>query len=287
MRILVTGGSGLFGRAFVDIVRTKTSHDIHPTYNENPVGREATFLNITDKEIVEEVIKKLQPDVVVHAAAFTNVDRCEIEKEKAYDVNVVGTKNVAETSNEISAKMIYISTDYVFDGTKGFYKEGDETNPISYYGLTKLEGEKIVQKICDDFAIARTSVIYGSNKKNFVTWIMGELEKKRQVKIVADQWVSPTLNLDLAEQVLALIEKDRKGIFHTAGGERINRYDFSLKIAEVFDFDKNLIIPTEMEKMKWIAKRPRDSSLNISKISGIKKPYKVEKSLRLLKKEIQ
>jgi len=146
---------------------------------------------------------------------------------------------------------------------------------------------RYVQETCDDFAIARTSVIYGYNKKNFVTWIIGELEKKRQVKIVADQWVSPTLNIDLAKQVLALIEKDREGIFHTAGGERINRYDFSLKIAEVFDFDKNLITPTEMGKMKWIAKRPRDSSLNISKISEIKKPYKVEESLQLLKKEIQ
>ena len=288
MKILLTGGSGLFGRAFVELVKDRTSHDIYATYNENIVdSEEAVSLDITDKKRVEEVIKKLQPDVVVHAAAFTNVDKCEVEKEKAYDVNVKGTKNVAMASNEISAKMIYISTDYVFDGTKGFYEEKDKTNPISYYGLTKLEGEKAVQEICDDFIIARTSVIYGAHKKNFATWVIKELEKGNQIKIITDQWVSPTLNVDLAEQILALIEKDEKGIFHTAGGERINRYDFVVEMARVFDFNEKLITPATSKEMNWIAKRPMDSSLNVSKISKIKKPYMVEESLRLLKKEVQ
>ena len=288
MKILLTGGSGLFGRAFVELVKDRTSHDIYATYNENIVdSEEAVFLDITDKKRVEEVIKKLQPDVMVHAAAFTNVDKCEVEKEKAYDINVEGTKNVAMASNEIGAKIIYISTDYVFDGTKGFYEEKDKTNPISYYGLTKLEGEKAVQEICDDFIIARTSVIYGAHKKNFATWVIKELREENQIKIITDQWVSPTLNVDLAEQILALIEKDEKGIFHTAGGERINRYDFVVEMARVFDFNEKLIIPATSKEMNWIAKRPMDSSLNVSKISKIKKPYMVEESLRLLKKEAQ
>jgi len=288
MKILLTGGSGLFGRAFVELVKDRTSHDIYATYNENIVdSEEAVFLDITDKKRVEEVIKKLQPDVVVHAAAFTNVDKCEVEKEKAYDVNAKGTKNVAMASNEIGAKMIYISTDYVFDGTKGFYEEKDKTNPISYYGLTKLEGEKAVQEICDDFIIARTSVIYGAHKKNFATWVIKELREENQIKIITDQWVSPTLNVDLAEQILALIEKDEKGIFHTAGGERINRHDFVVEMARIFGFNEKLIIPAISKEMNWIAKRPMDSSLNVSKISKIKKPYMVEESLRLLKKEVQ
>ena len=288
MKILLIGGSGLFGRAFVELIKDRTSHDIYATYNENIVdSEEAVFLDITDKKRVEEVIKKLQPDVVVHAAAFTNVDKCEVEKEKAYDINVEGTKNIAMASNEIGAKMIYISTDYVFDGTKGFYEEKDKTNPISYYGLTKLEGEKAVQEICDDFIIARTSVIYGAHKKNFATWVIKELREENQIKIITDQWVSPTLNVDLAEQILALIEKDEKGIFHTAGGERINRYDFVVEMARVFDFNEKLITPATSKEMNWIAKRPMDSSLNVSKISKIKKPYMVEESLRLLKKEVQ
>jgi len=288
MRILVTGGSGLFGRAFAELIKERTLYDIYATYNENIVdSEEAVFLDITDKKRVEEVIKKLQPDVVVHAAAFTNVDKCEVEKEKAYDINVEGTKNVAMASNEIGAKIIYISTDYVFDGTKGLYEEKDKTNPISYYGLTKLEGEKAVQEICNDFIIARTSVIYGAHKKNFATWVIKELREENQIKIITDQWVSPTLNVDLAEQILALIEKDEKGIFHTAGGERINRYDFVVEMARIFDFNEKLIIPATSKEMNWIAKRPMDSSLNVSKISKIKKPYMVEESLRLLKKEVQ
>ena len=286
MKILLIGGSGLFGRAFAELIKERTLYDIYATYNENIVdSEESVFLDITDKEKVEEVIKKLQPDVVVHAAAFTNVDKCEVEKEKAYDINVEGTKNVAMASNGIGAKMIYISTDYVFDGTKGFYEEKDKTNPISYYGLTKLEGEKAVQEICNDFIIARTSVIYGAHKKNFATWVIKELREENQIKIITDQWVSPTLNVDLAEQILALIEKDEKGIFHTAGGERINRYDFVVEMARIFDFNEKLIIPATSKEMNWIAKRPMDSSLNVSKISKIKKPYMVEESLRLLKKE--
>ncbi|MEA2053768.1 MAG: dTDP-4-dehydrorhamnose reductase [Candidatus Thermoplasmatota archaeon] len=288
MKVLLTGGSGLFGRAFVKVIENKTSYDIRPIYSKNPIkSKNAVFLDITNKENVERIIKKLQPDVIVHAAAFTNVDKCEIEKEKAYNVNVAGTKNIAMASKEINAKMVYISTDYVFDGKKGLYKEEDGTNPINYYGLTKLGGEKAVQEICDDFVIARTSVVYGANKKNFATWVIEELKKGKEIRIVTDQWNSPTLNIDLAEQILALIEKDEKGIYHSAGGEKINRHDFVSKMAKIFSLDENLIIPATTKEMNWIAKRPMDSSLNVSKISKIKKPYKVRKALHLLEKEIQ
>lgn len=223
----------------------------------------------------------------MHAAAFTNVDKCEVEKDKAYEINAKATENIAKTANEIHAKMIYISTDYVFDGEKGMYSEEDETDPINYYGSTKLEGEKAVIENCNDYIIARTSVIYGANKKNFATWVINELKDGRKINIITDQWVSPTLNIDLAEQILALIEKDEYGIFHTAGGERISRYDFVIKLAEIFGFNKELVNPTTSDKMKWIARRPRDSSLNVSKISNIKKPYKVNYALEKLKEMIK
>jgi len=287
MKIFLIGGSGLFGQAFINLVK-RTSHWLYATYNENSIDFErAIFLDITDKEKVKDVMEKIHPDVIVHAAAFTNVDKCEIEREKAYNVNVVGTKNVARTSKKIGTKLVYISTDYVFDGIKGLYNEEDKTNPINYYGLTKLEGEKVIEKNCDDFIIARTSVIYGANKKNFATWVINELKNGKQINIVTDQWVSPTLNVDLAEQILALIEKGESGIFHTAGRERISRHDFVLKLAKIFGFNEKLIIPTTSDKMNWVAKRPKDSSLGVSKISNIKKPYKVEEALRLLKEKIQ
>lgn len=287
MKILLTGGSSLFGQAFIDLVK-KTSHELYATYNKSSIDFEnAIFLDITDKEGVKKIVKNLNPDIIIHAAAFTNVDKCEVEREKAYNVNVKGTENIARIAKKINAKLVYISTDYVFDGEKGFYNEEDKTSPINYYGLTKLEGEKVVKKICNDFIIARTSVIYGPHKKNFVTWTIWELKKKKEIKIIIDQWVSPTLNIDLAEQIIALMEKDEKGIFHTAGGERISRYDFVLEVAKIFDFNEDFVIPTKTKEMNWIAKRPKDSSLDVSKISGVKKPYKVKEALHLLKKEIQ
>jgi len=181
---------------------------------------------------------------------------------------------------------MYISTDYVFNGEKGYYKEDDLPDPINYYGLTKLKGEDVVKKICNNFVIARTSVIYGVNKINFVLWVIDQLKKKKQVNIVKDQYVSPTLNIDLAEQILGLIEKDARGIFHTSGGERINRYYFTMIIADVFGLDKKLINPVRMKDMKWHAKRPADSSLDVSKISEIKKPHEIKKSIELLQEEI-
>ena len=287
MKILLIGGSGLFGQAFIDLVE-KTSYEIYATYNRNPLDFENAFqIDITDAIKVKQFIEKIKPDVIIHAAAFTNVDRCEIEKEKAYEINAKATENIAKVAKEINAKLIYISTDYVFDGKKGMYKEEDETNPVNYYGVTKLEGEKAVIKNCSDFIIARTSVIYGANKKNFATWAIEELRKDNQIKIITDQWVSPTLNRDLAEQIYKLIEKDERGIFHAAGGERVSRYDFVIKLAEVFGFDKKLVIPVISENMGWIAKRPRDSSLDVSKISNIKAPYKLREALYLLKKRIK
>lgn len=286
MRMLLTGGSGLFGQTFIGLAGE--SHQLYVTYNQHPIDFKNAFrLDIRDTEKVKNLIEKLTPEIIIHSAAFTNVDKCESKKEEAYQINAKATENIAKAANKINAKLIYISTDYVFDGSKGLYKENDKTNPINYYGITKLEGEKAVREYCDDYIIARTAVIYGFHKKNFATWIINELKNKRKIKIITDQWVSPTLNIDLAEQVLALIEEDKEGIFHTAGRERISRYDFALKIAEKFNLDKDLIDPITSNKMNWIAKRPKDSSLDVSKISNIKKPYDVNEALEKLKEMIK
>ena len=134
--------------------------------------------------------------------------------------------------------------------------------------------------------IARPSVIFGIVKKNFVKWVIEMLKNKKNIDIVTDQYVSPTLNTDLAEQIFALIKKDNTGIFHTSGGERISRYDFVKIIAEVFNYEPTLVNPIKMEYLNWIAKRPIDSSLDVSKISKIKKPYSIRESLELFKEEI-
>lgn len=286
MKILVVGGSGLLG-VKVHKLLEENNHDVYVTYHQNPIEKENCFqLDITKKDDVLNIFKKINLEVVILAAAYTDVDGCEKNKEKAFEVNVKGTINVANTVEKMGIKLVYVSTDYVFDGKKGLYKEEDPVNPINYYGQTKLEGEESVKNICNNYIIARTSVIYGSNKRNFVTWVIEKLKNKEPIRIVTDQFVSPTLNIDLAEQILGLINKDVRGIFHTAGGQRISRYEFCRIIADVFGLDKNLINPIKMEDMSWIAKRPVDSSLDVSKISRIKKPYIVKEALKMLQDDI-
>ena len=252
MRLFVTGHKGLLGSKIVKY------SGIFPKER----------VDITKKEIFTS-IRKVNPDVVIHCAAFTNVDECEIQKEKAWEVNVIGTENVAKACQNIGAKMIYVSTDFVFDGKKGMYKETDKTNPINYYGKTKLEGEKKVQEICKNYVIARTSVLYGWHEKlNFVTWVIEQLKHKNKINIVTDQYTSPTFADNLAKVLLEIAEKDIQGLYHITGSERINRYDFALKIADRFDLDKSLITPISSEELNQKAERPKDSSLCVEKIKN-------------------
>lgn len=287
MKILITGGSGLLGMKLKKILE-KNDYNVYTAFHQSPIEKEKIFqLDITLSEDVDYVLKQVSPDVVVHTAAYTNVDRCEKDRDTAFAVNAQGTRNIAGSAKKMGAKFVYVSTDYVFDGEKGFYNENDTTNPINYYGTTKLEGENATEEICSDFIIARASVIYGAKKKNFATWAIDMLEKGNQINIVTDQYVSPTLNTDLAEQLVALIEKDAKGVFHTVGRERISRYDFVEVIADVFDLDKNLINPARMADINWIARRPMDSSLDMSRIQKFKNPYTIRESVKLLRKEME
>lgn len=215
------------------------------------------------------MIVKAKPDVTLHAAAETGVDKCEVCKKDAWMVNVEGTKNVVKACNKINAKLIYVSTDYIFDGEKGFYVEEDEPYPVNCYGLTKLKGEEFVRKCCKDYAIARASVLYGWHpwKVNFATWVIETLRQGKQITVVDDHYNSPTFADNLAEVLLEIVKKDLRGIYHVAGSERISRYGFASKIAETFSLDANLVEPIKMSELKvWVAKRPKDSSLCIDTI---------------------
>jgi dTDP-4-dehydrorhamnose reductase len=204
--------------------------------------------------------------VVVHTAAETNVDRCETERDLAQRINIGGTANVAAASARVRAKLVLISTDYVFDGRKGNYAETDEPNPISFYGLTKLEAERIVASTSNSL-IVRTSVLYGwhPSKLNFATWILKGLRDRETLKVVNDHINSPTLADNLADAIRKAIERNSQGVLHVAGSERISRFDFARRIARRFDLDERLLVPVRMSDLNWIARRPRDSSLNIGK----------------------
>jgi dTDP-4-dehydrorhamnose reductase len=286
-KILIIGGSGLLGFKLGEFLEHH-NYNVHSTYHQTPPGtsEKKYRLDITKKEDVENLLQTIQPEIIIHTAAYTNVDACEKNQAEAYAVNVGGTLNLLQSNKKIGAKFVYISTDYVFDGNKGLYKEDDERNPINYYGRTKLEGELLVEQQCDDFIIARTSVLYGSQKNNFILWLLEQLGQGKQVKIVDDQYVSPTLNLDLSEQLVKLIEQNATGVFHTAGGERISRYDFAVVVADVFGYDDHRVNPVRMQDMNWLAPRPRDSSLDVSKLTPFKKPYKVKEAMNLLREEL-
>ena len=279
-------GTGLLGSRIVEIASKE--FEIVNTYNKNPAYLQSTVshqLDITDRKMAFGLIKEVNPDYIICTAAITSVDYCEVHRSKAYSVNVTGTRNVVEASDEIGAKLVYVSTDYVFDGAMGMFSEGDMTNPINHYGKTKLEGEHVVKTICEDWIIARTSVLYGWNpvKPNFVTWALDELMAGNRIRIVSDQFNSPTLADNLADMIIKLIKRDEHGVFHTSGSERISRYDFVIKIAEIFDLNSELIETITSDQLNWTAKRPADSSLDVSKISNIEKPLTIEESLEKMR----
>jgi dTDP-4-dehydrorhamnose reductase len=290
MRLLITGGGGLMGSKVAEVAAMQghvvfSGYYHHHEHYESGHGK-GIKLDLMDHASVVEAVRSSRPEVVIHTAALTDVDRCEIDKDTAYRVNVLGTEVLYEAAREMGAFTIYASTDYVFDGTRGMYSEEDKANPVNYYGYSKLLGEAY----CD--AVARTCVIFGarpaSGKVNFALWLIDRLAKGESAKIVTDQYVTPTLNTNLARMVLELASRRLKGIYHLSGATRISRYDFACELARIFNLDEELISPSSMAEMKWAARRPADSSLDTSKAMKClnEKPMAVREALRTLKAEI-
>lgn len=285
-RLFITGGSGLLGSKFN---RFADDYEVITTYNSNP-RENAVKLDITDGKDVRDKIESLTPDLVVHSAALTNVDYCEDHQEEAYKINAQATLNIAEACKKVDAKLIYVSTDFVFDGEEGSYSEDHKTNPVSYYGLSKLKGEEFVQNTGGNYAITRVSVLYGLHTNfNFVTWVINELRAENQINIVTDEYNSPTYADNAAEAILNIYANDKTGIYHIAGDERINRFKFAENIARIFELDETLINPIKSEELTRKAQRPMDSSLSVEKakndldikllntVNGLKEMKKVMK----------
>lgn len=292
LKLLITGASGLYGSKLAELATT-SNYEVYSGYSrDQPAYGTPIQFDVSDKNRVEEALKKVNPEVVVHAAALTDVDKCEINKELAWKINVEGTRNIAEAVKTSRAFLIYISTDYVFNGETGRYKETDRPDPINYYGLTKLKAEELVKDLMDEYCIARASVIYGSTpaagKVNFALWLLNKLERNEQAKIVTDQWNSPTLNTNMAGMTLEIIGRKLTGTFHLSGATRINRYDFAKQIAQTFNLDANLISPSTSAEFSWTAKRPKDSSLDTAKAQQTlkKHPLQINQALERMKQEL-
>lgn len=274
MSILIIGASGFVG-SFLYKILSKQEDVVGTFYSRQPEIKGLQYLDITDKKSVETLIRETKPTVIILTAALTYVDYCEDHQKEAFEINVLGTANVVMMAKEIKAKLVFFSSEYVFDGQFGPYSEVDPTNPINYYGKTKLTGEEIIIDNLEDYLIIRTTIVYGYDKdgKNFIMQIIRKNRDGERMNVPIDQYGSPTFRDNLVEVVIELIKRDKKGIYNVVGPEVINRFDFSTLAADILGLDKNLIIPKKTSELGQKAKRPLKAGLKIDKIKkemGIK-----------------
>ena len=277
-KILVIGANGFLGKTILRI--SKESGNIYQDFkfiaadidNINiPPEIPFYYIDITKSEDSLKKIENISPDVILLTAAMTDVDACEIEKDLATKVNTEGPKNIIKACKKTNSKLLFISTDFIFDGKKekGAYKETDLPNPLSHYGKTKYEAELAILHSELDFLICRIAVLYGWNKEklNFITWILSKLKQEEEISIVTTQINSPTYVINLSKILLELIKKDAQGIYHTAGDCVLNRYEIALICAEIFNYNKTLIKPIKYFKQRAI--RPKNGGLNREKLKRL------------------
>lgn len=271
MKIFVTGASGLIGGQLVKNL-LEENHTVYSGYNKNkPMYGIPVKHDLLKFEQTRKVISTTKPDIIFHLAALTHVDLCEKQKVLTTEVNVKATEEISKLANTLDSFLIYLSTDYVFDGRLGMRNENDIPAPINFYGLTKFYGEQVISKFCNKFCIARTSTPYGHNqiKKSFPQWIYENLMKNNTINVVRDQITSPTYIPNLAKMLIELSSKQIQGIIHLAGSTPISRLDLALKLAKKMNLKKELIAPISSYDGSWIAKRPIDVSLDVSKASSL------------------
>jgi dTDP-4-dehydrorhamnose reductase len=290
MKFLVTGSAGLIGsRVIKDLV--KQNHIVYSCYhNEKPIHGIALQLDLTNQNKIIQTIQEIKPDRVIHLAAITNVELCETEKDLATTINIKSTRIIAEQAAKQKIFFVYVSTDYVFDGKHGMRKEYDSTNPLGFYGKSKLEGEASLNNLASSWCIVRTSTPFGIQKKNnFPSWVKENLESKKEIPVLVDQFTSPTYVPNLSKMLIEVTTRQITGVIHLAGGTRISRYELALLIANKLKLDKKLLIPKKIYEMNWKAQRPIDSSLDVSFASEIlnEKPQKIEQSIELFLSEFE
>ena len=290
MKFLITGSAGLVGSQVVkDLV--KQNHITYSCYHsKKPSCGIPIQLDLSDRCKIVKVLKEIQPERIIHLAAITNVERCETEKELATRINIKSTETIANQAAKQQTFFTYVSTDYVFDGKQGMKKEQDFTNPLGFYGKTKLGGEIALNNIASGWCIARTSTPFGiHNKENFPLWIKKNLESNKKIPVIIDQFTSPTFVPNLSKMLIETTIRQIAGVINLAGATRISRYEFALLIADKLNLDKKLLIPKKIHEMNWKAQRPMDSSLDVSFALEIlkEKPLEIEESLELFLSEFQ
>jgi dTDP-4-dehydrorhamnose reductase len=263
-RVLICGSNGLLGQRLSLLLSDNTAHEVlntskHRSFVFDNHLFDYTQLDITRKSDVKSLVSSFQPSVIINAAAAANVDWCETHREEAWNVNCVGVENLVDAARKVGATLIHVSTDYVFDGKAAPYAEDAQPKPLSYYGKAKLAGENAVRSGGIPHAIVRTIVLYGAGinvKNNFPLWVINNLRSGTAIQCAEDQISNPTHVSDLANSIVKIFELGRTGLYHVCGSERTSRYDFAVRIANVFELDPSLIARVKSADLKQVAQRP-------------------------------
>lgn len=269
MKIVVTGVTGQIGSRIAEYL--SKDHEVIATVRNSgiPLPYSVAEMDLANPASIFNLIKSARPDIVIHAAAITSPEICDKDRSLCTKINLEGTRRLAEACGEFSAKMVYLSTDLVFDGNGSLYTEDDIPNPLSVYAESKLKGEIAVRELLENSVVARTSIVFGKGifrEDGFTYWLIGNLAKRKKLELYTDQYRSHFYIGDCARAVAELALKKLKGLYHLSSGNRESRYDFAMKVAKHLSLDGTLIIPAKMEMHGDMAKRPKDCSLDNRKL---------------------
>ena len=266
MRILITGAFGQLGHSLQSVLSKKSNYDLICTGRKLKKGQEVIPLDIRNQVALKELINTTAPDILINLAAMTNVDACELNPKLAGEINVAGLEHICDS---FKGKIIHLSTDYVFDGTSGPYKEDDPLNPISIYGKTKLASEHILLEKDIKNLVIRGNVLYDYSphtSASFLNWVVSSLKGNQEIKVVQDQFNNPTWTRSMSDIIELSIENDLEGIIHWGDSEHISRFEFAKLIAKKFSLDESLIKPILTSELNQPARRPLQSGLSTEKL---------------------
>ena len=296
-RIIITGSNGLLGQKLIKLLVKNNAYNIYGvSKGKNRLNdkRGYTFINldITDHNALSEFIEKINPCFIIHTAAMTNVDTCELHKKECDIINVDAVRTLVESCKKNDIHLIHLSTDFIFDGKKGFYKEDDIPNPVNYYGLSKLRSERIIIDSNIKHTIIRTILVYGltdDNKNNIVLWIKNSIENKQQINLVTDQLRMPTLVDDLAQACIYALKNNIEGIYNVSSNQLISIYELAVEVAKAFDLDKSFINPIPTSSLDQPAKRPPITGFDLTRsINELKLPsFSFSERLQVFKNQLE
>jgi dTDP-4-dehydrorhamnose reductase len=273
-RVLITGANGLLGQALVRRLSSTDDHDVLATARDDAprfdVPCNYTQLDVTTPDAVETLLTAYDPDVVVNCAAVSDVTECDEDRNRAWAVNARAVRTLAKQCRSVGARLIQLSTDFVFNGKRGPYEEDARPDPVNYYGRTKLAGENALREFDFlDWAVVRTVLLYGTAKdlsrSNVVLWMIDRLSEGKPLRVVDDQWRTPTYVRDLADGIVRLIDRDRTGIYHMSGREMVTIHELARTVADVLGYDPSPIEPVSSDYFEDAVDRPPKTGFIILK----------------------